>query len=376
MLIIDEAQNLTEELLEQVRLLSNIETDNRKLLQIVLLGQPELRDRLNSPRLRQLRQRITVRYHLEPLTRVEVAQYIQHRLELAGAKGRPTFTKPALWRVCNYSGGIPRLVNAVCDKALLAGFVEHSDLHHLPHGGPRHPRTRREHPPVSDPVDSRKLHPLAHESRQRCSCRPVSRMFLRKPFAASPLLARVAPFVIFLALTFGQGQFGEASRYWFYLAKTLVGVWLIWEMRPFVSEMRWAVSWEAVVVGVGIFAVWVGISGDWTTQNSLWIKLGLSHPPAATPKLWNPNEQFGAGSALAWLLMADANLGFHPGRAAAGGGFLPLVFVSLHRQTGFSVRAAEPVFLDAVSGDRRRVRVFPQRMAGGHPVRRGVSSGW
>jgi general secretion pathway protein A len=87
-LIIDEAQNLTEELLEQVRLLSNLEMENRKLLQIILLGQPELRDRLNSPRLRQLRQRITVRYHLQPLTGTEVAQYIQHRLGLAGAKGK------------------------------------------------------------------------------------------------------------------------------------------------------------------------------------------------------------------------------------------------------------------------------------------------
>ena len=112
-LIIDEAQNLTEELLEQVRLLSNIETDDRKLLQIVLLGQPELRERLNSPRLRQLRQRITVRYHLKPLTRFEVTQYIQHRLEMAGAKGAPYFTRPALWRVYFYSRGIPRLVNAV-----------------------------------------------------------------------------------------------------------------------------------------------------------------------------------------------------------------------------------------------------------------------
>ena len=128
MLIIDEAQNLTEDLLEQVRLLSNIETDDRKLLQIVLMGQPELRDRLNSPRLQQLRQRITVRYHLAPLTRVEVGQYIQHRLELSGAEGRRrSFTQPAFWRIFNYSGGIPRLVNAVCDKALLAGFVEQSD---------------------------------------------------------------------------------------------------------------------------------------------------------------------------------------------------------------------------------------------------------
>ncbi len=123
-LLIDEAQDLTDELLEQVRLLSNFETDDRKLLQIVLLGQPELRDRLNNPRLRQLRQRITVRYHLPPLNRFEVNQYIHHRLQTAGAKGAPYFTQPALWRVYRYSQGIPRLLNAVCDKALLAGFVQ------------------------------------------------------------------------------------------------------------------------------------------------------------------------------------------------------------------------------------------------------------
>jgi general secretion pathway protein A len=126
-LIIDEAQDLTDELLEQVRLLSNLETDNRKLLQIVLMGQPELRDRLNNPRLRQLRQRITVRYHLLPLCRFEVNQYIQHRLEVSGAKGAPYFTQPALWRVFSYSKGIPRLVNAICDKALLAGFVRQQE---------------------------------------------------------------------------------------------------------------------------------------------------------------------------------------------------------------------------------------------------------
>jgi general secretion pathway protein A len=122
-LIIDEAQDLTEDLLEQVRLLSNFETDNRKLLQIVLLGQPELRDRLNSHRLRQLRQRITVRYHLPPLTRHEVTEYVQHRLHVSGGNGTPYFTWAALWRVYRYAQGIPRLVNAVCDKALLAGFV-------------------------------------------------------------------------------------------------------------------------------------------------------------------------------------------------------------------------------------------------------------
>ncbi|HKQ39036.1 MAG TPA: AAA family ATPase [Verrucomicrobiae bacterium] len=123
-LIIDEAQNLTNELLEQVRLLSNLETDDRKLLQIVLMGQPELRERLNDHSLRQLRQRITIRYHLRALNRNEVGQYVQHRLSISGAQQGPHFTQPALWRVFNYAKGIPRLVNALCDKCLLAGYVQ------------------------------------------------------------------------------------------------------------------------------------------------------------------------------------------------------------------------------------------------------------
>jgi general secretion pathway protein A len=122
-LIIDEAQDLTRELLEQVRLLSNLETDERKLLQIVLMGQPELRDRLNDYNLRQLRQRITIRYHLNPLKRNEIGQYVQHRLQVSGANGAPYFTTAALWRIYSYSKGIPRLINAICDKCLLAGFV-------------------------------------------------------------------------------------------------------------------------------------------------------------------------------------------------------------------------------------------------------------
>jgi general secretion pathway protein A len=126
-LLIDEAQNLTNDLLEQVRLLSNLETEDRKLLQIVLLGQPELRDRLNDPSLRQLRQRITVRYHLNPLRHGEVGEYVHHRLAVSGANGAPYFTGPALWRVFCYSKGVPRLVNAVCDKCLLAGFVQRRD---------------------------------------------------------------------------------------------------------------------------------------------------------------------------------------------------------------------------------------------------------
>lgn len=126
-LFIDEAQDLSPELLEQVRLLSNLETDSRKLLQIVLLGQPELKEMLEKRSLRQLRQRITVRYHLTPLAREEMVLYIQWRLQIAGANGRPTFTPWALRKIFGYSKGIPRLVNAVCDTTLLAGYVEGSD---------------------------------------------------------------------------------------------------------------------------------------------------------------------------------------------------------------------------------------------------------
>lgn len=124
-LIIDEAQNLSHQQLELIRMLSNLETDDRKLLQIVLIGQPELRDKLNDPSMRQLRQRITVRYHLRPLKRGEIGTYVHHRLAISGANGHgPRFTAPALWRIFKYSQGIPRLINAVCDKCLLAGFVQ------------------------------------------------------------------------------------------------------------------------------------------------------------------------------------------------------------------------------------------------------------
>jgi len=126
-LIIDEAQDMSDEMLEQVRLLSNLETYDRKLLQIILMGQPELRERINNPKLRQLRQRITVRYHLKALQFGEIGRYVQHRLAVAGSKGPPYFTTPALWRVYRYSKGIPRLVNALCDKCLLAGYVQHRE---------------------------------------------------------------------------------------------------------------------------------------------------------------------------------------------------------------------------------------------------------
>jgi len=126
-LFVDEAQDLSDALLEEVRLLSNLETDDRKLLQIVLIGQPELRTRLRQPRFRQLCQRITVRYHLGPIERDETEAYVLHRLEVAGANGRPTFTPAAIRSVHRYARGVPRLINAVCDKALLAGYVEGRD---------------------------------------------------------------------------------------------------------------------------------------------------------------------------------------------------------------------------------------------------------
>ena len=126
-LFIDEAQDLDEDLLEQVRLLSNLETDKFKLLQIVLLGQPELRDRLEASGLKQLRQRITVRYHLSPLSREETEAYIHHRLTVAGGNSRPVFTPWAVRKIYGYSRGVPRLINAVCDKTLLCGFVTGED---------------------------------------------------------------------------------------------------------------------------------------------------------------------------------------------------------------------------------------------------------
>jgi general secretion pathway protein A len=126
-LLIDEAQNLSFEVLEQVRLLSNLETDKQKLLQIVLMGQPELKDVLRRPELRQLRQRVLVHYELRQLSRADLAHYIHHRLSRAGGQGRPAFTKWALRAVHSYSQGIPRVANNLCDKAILAAFIRNAD---------------------------------------------------------------------------------------------------------------------------------------------------------------------------------------------------------------------------------------------------------
>ncbi|HEX9405519.1 MAG TPA: AAA family ATPase [Steroidobacteraceae bacterium] len=121
--IVDEAQNLSTEVLEQVRLLTNLETPTQKLLQIILIGQPELRELLDRTELRQLAQRITGRYHLEPLSREETRGYIRHRLRVAGAAGE-IFTPAALAEVHRLSTGIPRVINVTCDRALLGAYTQ------------------------------------------------------------------------------------------------------------------------------------------------------------------------------------------------------------------------------------------------------------
>ncbi len=122
-LIIDEAQNLDPDVLEQIRLLTNLETNERKLLQVIMLGQPELREMLGRPELRQLAQRITARYHLEPLNASETAAYLKHRLAVAGVH-RAIFTPSAVRRIFRLTGGIPRRINVLCDRSLLGAYVQ------------------------------------------------------------------------------------------------------------------------------------------------------------------------------------------------------------------------------------------------------------
>ncbi len=125
-LLIDEAQNLTPTVLEEVRMLSNLETETEKLIQIVLMGQPELKSKLWLRGLTQLRQRVTLHYHLAPLDEAETATYISHRMHVAGANGTPVFLPEALKRIYMHTHGVPRLVNSLCDRALLTGYVNDS----------------------------------------------------------------------------------------------------------------------------------------------------------------------------------------------------------------------------------------------------------
>jgi uncharacterized protein len=136
---------------------------------------------------------------------------------------------------------------------------------------------------------------------------------IAKKLEASPTLARIAPFAIFLGLTFCQGQFGEAGRYWFYLIKTVIGAWLVWSLRLAIGEMKWALSWAALAAGVAVFALWVGLDRLYPSLDELLRKacplldrVGLKAwcpPPGGAPPAWNPHQQFGANSSLAWFFI-------------------------------------------------------------------------
>lgn len=131
LLLIDEAQNLSTQCLEEVRMLSNLETEKEKLIQIVMMGQPELRKKLESPRLEQFRQRIAIQYHLNSLTEEETQQYILHRLNMAKYEGRDVeglFDAVTMGLIYRYSRGIPRMINKLCDYSLLTGYVQEAQM--------------------------------------------------------------------------------------------------------------------------------------------------------------------------------------------------------------------------------------------------------
>ena len=127
LLVIDEAQHLSTEALEQLRLFTNLETNEKKLLQIILIGQPELQEKLNKRELRQLAQRITARYHLLPLTEEETVSYVNHRLQFAGAL-RPLFDKAAMKLIFKQSKGTPRLINLLADRCLMGAYAGHHGI--------------------------------------------------------------------------------------------------------------------------------------------------------------------------------------------------------------------------------------------------------
>jgi CAAX prenyl protease-like protein len=136
--------------------------------------------------------------------------------------------------------------------------------------------------------------------------------FLRQRLAASPAAARVVPFVLFAAVTVGQGKFGEASRYWFYFAKTIMGAWLIWLVRPLVPEMKWKFSWSAVVGGIGVFVMWVGIDGFYPPLDRLLGQVGLARAKSEAESVlaaWNPTAHYGRDSALAWMFVVARAIG-------------------------------------------------------------------
>jgi len=124
--LIDEAQNLTPKVLEEIRMLSNLETEKEKLIQIILMGQPQLKAKLHHPKLEQFKQRIAVNYHITSLTKQETQEYIKHRIKLVSQEDLQIFTPEAIEAIFAHSNGIPRIINLVCDSALLSGYIYES----------------------------------------------------------------------------------------------------------------------------------------------------------------------------------------------------------------------------------------------------------
>ena len=189
-LIIDEAQNLSADVLEQLRLLTNLETNQRKLLQIILLGQPELAAMLARPELRQLAQRIIARYHLGPLAKHEVASYVQHRLGISGAQ-RPLFPPELMGKLYRLSGGIPRIINVLCDRALLGTYAQNKEK--VDHATLKQAAREVFHNPAAQPRSM--LRPLLAGLLLASTALAVARYLPLEPTAPQPIVVvkTVAP---------------------------------------------------------------------------------------------------------------------------------------------------------------------------------------
>ncbi len=181
----------------------------------------------------------------------------------------------------------------------------------------------------------------------------------RKKLRTSPGFARVAPFIIFLILTSAQDMLGGDLRYWLYFAKTAVGAWLIWELWPIVTEMRWSFSLEAVAVGIGIFVIWVGLD-PYVPKNHLFFN------PGGDP--WNPNLRYGEGSAMAWFFVVV--------RIAGSSIVVPPLEEMFYRSFLYDISSArisrtcpEPPPRLVMGGDVAAFRIGALRVAGRHPVR-------
>jgi general secretion pathway protein A len=197
-LIVDEAQNLAVPVLEQIRMLSNLETEKEKMLQIILVGQLELNQKLQSSELKQLNQRIVIRHYLLPLTRIETESYIYQRLMVAGAQGGITFSKSAIDKIYNFSRGIPRLINLLCDRALLGGFVDQT--YHIDRGIVKKARKSL----LGEEEAAPPSHPLAFMKRFTSLLTGLMRIFM-------PILSQSHPFSFQKAKTVVTGRIPNTS---------------------------------------------------------------------------------------------------------------------------------------------------------------------